>query len=251
MSTKKVIQPKGKINFYFSKAKRSREETPAANFFAKRLRRECEILSNSQVEKDDEHFEHLSEDHSECVKKIKQLQKQVEDLSTKNRDLEIRNNTLQKDCKHLKKLFDESNKINLQKDIRINSILNEKSNSEESQSMFNNFKIYFTDNELRDLRSIQIRSPGDSTFIINCLRMLYKQNLQMLAYRTAEISLENKQPITPSKKKIISNIYKERLLYVPSSEFQWRLKKLNAHIKSGIRNIVRSKTYIETTDEQV
>lgn len=239
MSSKKKVHPKEKINHFFSKVKRPIEENSPTNFLAKRLRQEIEAVNILEKET---HKEIEDEpNHLECSKKLKELEAIIQNLTTKNRDLVAQNNVLQKDCKQLRKLFNESNKMNLQKDIKINSILIDKNTGPAAeQSMFKSFQGIFTETELRDLRSIPISTTSDSKFITSCLRMLYKQDLSVLASRTAEFATNNKKPITPSKKQTIEKIFKERLLYAPSEEYSGRLKKLNEFLKWGIRNTTKT-----------
>lgn len=238
MSSKKKVHPKEKINHFFSKVKRPIEENSPTNLLAKRLRQEIEAVNTLETETPKKI--EVEPDHLECLKKIKELETIIQNLTTKNRDLEAQNNVLQKDCKQLKKLFNESNKMNLQKDMKINSILiDKKTGPAAEQSMFKSFQNILTETELKELRSISISTSSDSKFITSCLRMLYKQDHSVLASRTAEFTTNDKKPITPSKKETIEKIFKERLLYAPSEEYSARLKKLNELLKWGIRNTTR------------
>lgn len=246
MNSKKNVKANEKINFYFSSTKRSTEEVSVTDFLAKRLRLELE--NPNQVTTLNQRIQPDSTDHTECDRKIKLLEMQIVQLNEKIGDLENKNKILTKDCKNLKRLFDDSNKINMYKDMQINKILsatpgNSNATAPDQLVMFHSFEGVFTKTELTDLRSVNIRSTNDSTFIKDCLRMMYKNDLLKLEFRTAEFAVDGKQPMSEKKKKIITQMYTERLSYVPKDEFPWRLKKLNEHIKSGIRNIVRSKAF--------
>lgn len=107
----------------------------------------------------------------------------------------------------------------------------------DEQLMFSKFKGDFTDSELTELRSVRI-NKYDSKFITTCLRMLYKENLKVLANRTVEFPSGSKTPLTPKKKNLIKAIYQERLLLVPPNEYPIRYSKLNIHLKNAIRNTV-------------
>lgn len=230
MSSKKgsALKLSGTLNYYFpSKQKRSLEEDSLGKILSKRLREESQTLNLAEESGE-------QTDHVECYRKASEQAKRIAELESKNREL-------LNDCKRLKKMFDEATKVNLQKDLKINSILTEKSNSRcDEPLMFANFKE-FTETEKVELRSTSILSSADCKFVTISLRMLYKENLQVLAHRTAEISFEDKTPLTPKKKETIKKAYQERLLYAPTAEYTSRLNKLNAHLKNGIRNTANSK----------
>lgn len=235
MSSKKgpKLKPSETINFYFPTQKHDLEEDSVKKTLAKRLREESQALKVLDSAKE---LSNSETDHSECVKKVNELENQVAELTQKNREL-------LNDCKRLKRMFDEATKINLQKDMKINSMIsNEGANSRcDDQLMFAKFKGDFSDDELAELRSIRILNTADGKFVTTSLRLLYKEDLKVLIHRTAEIPVDDKTPLTPKKKDLIKNIYQERLKYAPSNEYSVRLSKFHVHLKNAIRNTVRSK----------
>lgn len=247
MSSKKINVAKPKrsetLNHYFPvKEKQNFVGNTLTKTLANRLREESQALKD--LDKAEEWIEGQT-DHTECIEKVNELEKRIMDLEKKNREL-------LSDCKRLKKMFDDATKINLQKDVKINGILNAGANSHcGEQLMYSNFNGDFTETELKELRSIVISSSTDCKFITTCLRMVYKNDLKVLIHRTAEVPFDGKTPLTPTKKNRINKIYQSRLLYVPSSEYSARLSKLNEHLKNGIRNISRSKMVKNLLQEQL
>lgn len=177
-------------------------------------------------------------DHTDCNKKIEQLQNELKELKKTNVEL-------LSDNKRLKKLFDQSTKINLHKDLKINNIVSDTQNSliSHGKSTFSLFESTFLLTELQALRSISINRTGDSTFVLTSMRFLYKDNLNLLKSRTSTKPTETKQPITPSKKDIVTKIFRERLLVLGlcPSDFNTRFAKLNDHIKTALKNLSKKK----------
>lgn len=217
-----------KINYYFPTIpKRHLENSPLESTLAKRLREESQALKKSDLE----NGSHTKEtDHTECMKKINALEEQIVELTKKNQ-------LLTKDCKRLKKLFDDAAKMNLHKDIKMKDILSAQSNSIEQPLMFASFKD-LSGPELTALRSIPSLQTADSKFVTKCLRIAYRNDIHLLAQRTAKNETEGKQPISPEKKDFIRKMYEERLLYIPTEQYSTRSKNLNEHLKNGIRNTV-------------
>lgn len=235
MSSKQNPKPRPSetINHYFPKLKRNAEEISVEKTLAKRLRDESQLLKDLDSAKE---LSNIQSDHTECDKKVMELERQVVDLTNKNR--EILN-----DCKRLKKMFDEATKINLQKDMKINKMISKggENSKKGERLMFYKYKSDFTDSELTVLRSIRFLNKDDSTFIATCLRILYKEDLKVLKHRTAEMPFDGKTPITPKKKDLIKNIYQERLAYVSPDEYSFRYNKFNIHLKNAIHNTIHSK----------
>lgn len=170
------------------------------------------------------------------------------DLEAKIKSLEIKNSELLKDNKQLKHMLSHANRINLNKDILISQLSKSNGkktgdNSEVNEKIaFVNFQHIFNSPELLTLRSIPSNSSRDSSFILQALRILYKENNSILNSRTLSSVCPGKQPISPQKKEILQEIYYERLelLGLDAIELNLRRSKLNTYISSSIVNIRKS-----------
>lgn len=91
------------------------------------------------------------------------------------------------DIKRLKKNYNSSTRINLEKDVRISDLERQKSNPEKvcSVSIFANSEHLFEPEDMKSLRSISTVSQRDSTFILTLIRILYKNNLNLTPQRSA------------------------------------------------------------------
>lgn len=172
-------------------------------------------------------------------------------------ELEKENLKLKKDNTDLKKLFNKSNQVNLQKDLLIHQLrkqLNEnngqlKSDSlDESQTkkqklLFEKFQNTIDSENLVKLRSISDRKEKDSTFVSQCLKILYESDVSVLTERTATKTTSNKEELTPEKKSIINQLFFERLSSInlsPKDEEE-RRSKLRIHLSNSIHNISSTK----------
>lgn len=87
--------------------------------------------------------------------------------------------------------------------------------SEENLKSFLDFSANFTEDELSNLRSISANNSSDSTFVAHCVKYLYKQNLSALKNKSVTGKSRKpgqvKEPVTPAKYKILSEIFRERV----------------------------------------
>lgn len=92
--------------------------------------------------------------------------------------------------------------MNLEKDLKIEQLTTkQRENNPKNISLFDNYQHIFSSAELTTLRSIPFTTAKDSTFILQTLRLLYKDNLSALNNRTASCKTKDKNPISPKKKK--------------------------------------------------
>lgn len=100
----------------------------------------------------------------------------------------------------------------------------------------------FNEMELASFRSIPASSSRDSSFVLLALRTIYRENLSVLNSRTGSTVYQGKQPITPEKKRIIQDLFFERLesLGLETIECNLRKRKLNDYTAAGIANIKKS-----------
>lgn len=190
------------------------------------------------------------------VENVDFYKEKVVDLEIENEKLKTENLKLKKDNQDLKKLFNKSNQVNLQKDLLIAQLkqqIDENSSNSasniSSSSQKNRQKILFTQfedkidiAELVKLRSINDKREKDCTFVLQCLRILYKNNERLLCERTAAKNTSSKRELSPEKKSVISELFYERLsaINLNPNEEQERRSKLRSLIASGIHNIANS-----------
>lgn len=136
--------------------------------------------------------------------------------------LEIENSKLKKDNKDLKKLLNKSNQVNLHKDLLIkqlkkqinennSSSINSSSQNKKQKILFDQFENKIDRSDLITLRSINDKKEKDSSFVLKCLHILYKNDLTVLNKRCATKTKPTKQELTPDKKSIINELFFERL----------------------------------------
>lgn len=112
--------------------------------------------------------------------------------------------------------------------------------SNDSELIYIKFKESFPSDVLAILRSIDGRILSDSTFVLTCVRSLYKDELDRLKNISVTGRVrknERKEKMSPQKLKVLRNIFDERLNAVvsKSSERVQRTKKVNEHIKSNFQ----------------
>lgn len=107
-----------------------------------------------------------------------------------------------------KNLLRKSSDINLEKDLRIQQILNQSSLAiNESSVLFENYSNRFDTREMIEIRSIGPGVKKDSTFICSIMKSLYKNEPEKLSERSAtgkkfkgikkhEITIEKKRNFT-------------------------------------------------------
>lgn len=107
------------------------------------------------------------------------------------------------------------------------------------------FGAYFTNDELSHLRSIGPDNSSDSTFVLQCVKFLYKQNLHVLKHKSVtgkSTKGEVKEPISPNKYKILTDVFDERVNITTQNAVNCkpRAKGLNKFIKNAINNVNRT-----------
>lgn len=222
----------GKILDYFPNKKRT-SALSATDYLSKRIREETQEIQQSETRKQDS----LTQFCGDCVEKDKEITELKKTVNLKKR-----NNELEADNKSLKKLFTKSTQVNFQKDLKIVQLSKENENSARDPLIFKSFEHIFDVSELLTLRSIPYSKERDSSFILQTLQYLYKNDLSLLNLRTASVKKGDKKPISPEKKGIIQKIFNERIksLNLNGHDFGVRESKINEHIISSIHNIRKS-----------
>lgn len=170
----------------------------------------------------------LSKRITEEIEKQKAVKEQdivdVDFYKNKVVTLENEISKLKKDNSDLKKLMNKSNQINLKKDLLIaelkkqidenrSSILNSASHIKDKKQkiLFEQFEDKIQKTDLIRLRSINDTKEKDSTFILQSLKILYKEDISALSKKTATTTTSTKQEMTPEKKCAIQQLFSERL----------------------------------------
>lgn len=120
----------------------------------------------------------------------------------------------------------------MKKDVEI-----EEMKKKNRPKMYHEFVNEFSAESIEKFRSIGLAQEEDSAFVLALVRSLYENNLNVLSKKTVSGRSKNKtkEPISPAKKSIITNIFNKRL--GTNSNSGERKKKLNTLIKTAIGNI--------------
>lgn len=189
-------------------------------------------------------------------------------------ELKSNSQKLQSKYVDLKSVFNKTLKLNLDKDLKIDRLekeleqfkigegittttptspttANVSTVAKTSTSIqFDEFKQFFSRDELRNFRSICDDSSGDSTFIRTVLLYLYKDDVNMLCTKSLYgseaktikkkdgklIQTTSKTPLTPRKVVLLKQIYAERIDKAAESEFEKNKRIQAVHINQLIAN---------------
>lgn len=115
----------------------------------------------------------------------------------------------------------------------------------DANKMLSKFENDFTQNDLAKLRSMGTTKTDDSSFILNSIRFLYKNDtdkISSVSLTGRSRGAEAKQKMSPQKYDTIKDLFTERLnsLKLNSIDFAERSKELNKHMKNAFINIKRS-----------
>lgn len=188
----------------------------------------------------------------ECSAQIESLQKQIVEAKEKIKKIE----DAIKSCRLIISEKD-SEIVNLQKKVpdALNHAL-----AKSDQLMFQSFSSDFDSEQIRSLRSFSTAPRADATFISFAVKSLYAENPDIVKSKSAcgrkyKIN-QNKEMMTPEKKKILENIFDERLRTIELSliEKNTRQKRLNKLIKdafTSISNSIESKRIVEEARRQL
>lgn len=164
-------------------------------------------------------------DEISCLNLKKELNAQLTELNNKIRYHEEAVNT----CKII--INDKEIEINrLEMIATSNAVENgpqqEKSRSienvEPSSMRFSEFSKHFTTNQLAELRSIEMSSRLDSSFVMTVLKFIYADNLESLKSKSVTGRCNKKDQIktkiSPEKDTIIRNIFERRMSDVTTDD---------------------------------
>lgn len=149
--------------------------------------------------------------------------------------LKTENTEIKMELKETKKLLRTALQINLQKDLKLQQMVNQinlngiEFNPNFVAGEFDRFRKFFSDRQLSSLRGLDFDRKTDSTFLKCALEFVYKDNLSALANKTVTGKIQNvaeggilkrltlKEPITPQKVEILKEIFNERISSLPDN----------------------------------
>lgn len=223
------------ISAYFLSKRKSSELPPNVS----------DYLKSKLAEKSKENVNVVENDSNSKIElDVAHLQIKLEEA---NKKIEHLNGTIvqqNEDIKLLKRALKISNQLCVSKDVKIERLLKEKSKcvvgkSQSKPVMFKNFESRVDSSMLKQLRNIPPGQKQDSTFILMMVRYLYREDRSILCDRT--VSGKGKTPITPTKKRVMDEMLKERVVAEEDDEFRvlHRTNRIGSLISDAIYNITR------------
>lgn len=184
---------------------------------------------------------------------IAELKKRILILKEKCENLPKENTKLLKDNRALKKIVDSSKSVNLYKDFQIQKLKNRSAHevdnvlaSPSASLLYNKFTKYFTNTQLRSLRSIGKGKKSDLNFVTKCLDYLYGGDVKIIAGKCGgNKKMKEKTLITPQKKTLMLTMLNERIESegVTDEINIERLQRLNRMIGDGIYSITKRQNH--------
>lgn len=149
-----------------------------------------------------------------------------------------------------KKMLQKSTNLNMEKDLRLKQLMAESIESDINKNAFDEYADHFEAIELKNIRSVGPGQANDSTFVLQIMRSLYKddesQKLQHRSSTGRRYNGSTKLEITMDKKKTMKSMLIQRVTNElknkmdSSIEMSKRVSKLNELIKNAIHTIVRA-----------
>lgn len=150
----------------------------------------------------------------------------------------------------IQKAIDVCQRICNTKDIRIQNLSTKQTMATEATKNvegarilpFQTFSNDFNDEQLSQLRSFNIEKKDDSPFIAYVMRQLYSNDLtqlSMISVTGRPRGQIKKAQMSPRKKKMVEDLFHERLMNINDTESAARRSKVNTHINTAINNIRR------------
>lgn len=171
--------------------------------------------------------------------------------SNNNAELKVlreQNKLLQKELKQAKVLLRKANDVNMQKDLQIAALKQQLNNNKEQVKpttlLYEKHAHRFDAADMKKIRSIKDGQRNDSSFILTITRALYKNEENKLKNRrvtSRKYGDTSKLEMSAEKKGLMSEMLRERVIdEIPNDgdEAAKRLKKLNDHIRNGLKNSI-------------
>lgn len=217
------------------------KNTSAKEFYAQNLPTTSNsVLQESNKSQNDDvenRFQSVHEENIELQAENVQLKEINQQLNEKNTQLRNKNAKLQNDLKKLLKLHRETCRMYVNKELKIKIL--KKSAIAQSNLLYESFKNDFGEEVLKKLRKFQCEKSRDSTFILVCMRELFK-TIDLKCVTASGTG--NKSCIPSDKREILERIFLERLASdkLNDSEQTERYMRLNRHINVAISNMLKT-----------
>lgn len=164
---------------------------------------------------------------------------QLEEEKIKNELLSKENSKYKRDLTQMRKLYNEVCRTIVKKDLKI-KMLEKKFTSPDI--IYGKHKDILGQTVLKKLRKLSDGQRSDSTFVYTCLQKIYENDFNRMKNKSVTGS-KNTEILTPEKKKIIEDLFLERLMIANLDEnvYSQRFGKLHKHLNTSINNIRRFK----------
>lgn len=182
-------------------------------------------------------FNSSVEECVKCMPQIKVLKEQLEQIKSENLKLTTENQKLRNDFAGLLKVHKETCRLYVNKDLKVKVL--EKKIIPQAKVLYDTFKSDLGETVLIQLRKLKANKASDSTFILNCIRGLFKDPADLILISACGKSQNSTLP--PKKREIIDSIFLERLTSenIDDSERSARYLRINRLINNAIGNILR------------
>lgn len=212
--------------------------TLITNFFAKTKQNvESEKRKKNETKESEKFYKSclLKCDNAECEKEKEEMKKKISELKEQ--------------INKIADAIDYCQTVILEEDAEIINLQADSTQCSTTNGPRMNFEFFsdsFDRDQLNHLKTISSTERGDSTFVCAVLKFLYAENLESVRSKTAcgkaTIGQGQKAMMSPEKKRVVQEIYDERLssVAINSKEKEIRGKKLNKFINDAFTNIAKS-----------
>lgn len=236
-----------------SKKSQQVQSTKITNFFtSKKTPNEIDIveISRSEPERNDFYKKRALKTGrnrkcklQKCIERKNVLAEKLKNIKAKREQLKTAMNI----CADI--LKKKETKINFLKSSLVKT-------STSLELVYTQFQDSFTDDELAILRSIDGSISSDSSFVLTCVRSLYKNDMERLkniSVTGRSRTKEQKNEMSPQKIKLITDIFGERLktMNLKSNERIQREKQMKIHIKRAILNTNSKQNELEQINAKI
>lgn len=220
---------------FFNKKKQTSARISSRDFYKQNL------PSNSKSQLVESN--HLNQDQVNDFATLKSenvhLKLELSEEKKKNEALAKENTKLKSDLIQLRKLYNNACRNYVKKDMKIKML---ETKIVPSGLPFEKYKTTLGEKLIKKLRLLDSKRRSDSTFVNKCVQKIYEHEISKLSNKTAN-GMFGKGSLTPDKKKVIEELFFERLSIeqLDEIEHEERFKRFNTLLNSSIQTIRRTK----------
>lgn len=209
------------------------KNTSAATFYAQNIPKAKESVpekeANQKIEK--KNLKRLEGENIQLKEENLQLKAKIDKLRKENAKK-------QNDLKSLLKLHKETCRMYVNNEMKYKIL--QKSVNLQSELLYQSFESDLGENVLKKIRKIQGEKSRDSTFILHCMRELFKNGNS--TSMSAKGKRKGKSAMPSEKRDVIERIFLERLASAKLSDTEQneRFFLLDRHINVSINNMKMS-----------